>query len=276
MFTMWPPSRTCGRQSRVIRIRPFTFVSSTVRSSSSVDCANDSRPSASPAPLTRTSIAPSASTARATKVSQLPGSVTSSSSGTSASIRSTRLAPPATRTPSRRSARTTEAPIPLEAPVTTAVFPASVTATTLGEELLKRRRDLLGRLLGHVVPAVDHDGATHVVGPRAPDLGRVAVLRGVVASRPRDEDGTANPPAAGAVCLVGRMVDAEPGAIVLEHRPYRRRIADRPLPVLPVLAPHRLRPGIGVPRVGIREDRALGLFRHPEEEPVPPRPRERR
>ena len=37
---MCPPSRMCGRQSRVIRIRPFTFVSKTARSSSSVDSSN--------------------------------------------------------------------------------------------------------------------------------------------------------------------------------------------------------------------------------------------
>ncbi len=34
---MWPPSRMCGRQRRVIRISPATFVAITVASSSSVD-----------------------------------------------------------------------------------------------------------------------------------------------------------------------------------------------------------------------------------------------
>ena len=50
--------------------------------------------------------------------------MTSSSSATSASIRSRRRAPPATRAPSGRIAAAVAAPIPLDAPVTTAVFPS--------------------------------------------------------------------------------------------------------------------------------------------------------
>ena len=48
--------------SRVMRTRPFTFVSKTVRSSSSVDAVNGSRPSARPAAFTRMSAGPAAST----------------------------------------------------------------------------------------------------------------------------------------------------------------------------------------------------------------------
>src|SRR5919198_2064992 len=121
---MWPPSRRCGRQRRVIRISPLTFVSSTVRSSSSLLASNGSRPSANPAALTRMSSPPSATLA--TKSSQLSASVTSSRcASTGGSISSALRAPPITRAPARASACAVAAPIPLEAPVTTAVFPSS-------------------------------------------------------------------------------------------------------------------------------------------------------
>src|SRR5438874_808191 len=58
MFTMWPPSRRSGRQRRIVLTRPFTFVSSTVRSSSSVEASNESRPSASSATSTTTPVGP--------------------------------------------------------------------------------------------------------------------------------------------------------------------------------------------------------------------------
>ena len=63
--------------------------------------------------------------ARPTKAAALSSSVTSSGRARSASIRSTRRAPPATRTPASRSFRTVAAPMPLEAPVTIAVLPSS-------------------------------------------------------------------------------------------------------------------------------------------------------
>ncbi len=44
MLTTWPPSRRCGRQRRVIRIRPWTFVSSTTSSSASVESSNGIAP----------------------------------------------------------------------------------------------------------------------------------------------------------------------------------------------------------------------------------------
>src|SRR6266540_1420482 len=128
MLTMWPPSRMCGRQSRVIRISPRTFVSMTVASSSSLPSQNGARPSASPALLTRMSRPPSSATARSTKRSQLSRSVTSRSSAKSpprSSSRSTRLAPTATLAPASASVCATAAPIPLEAPVTTAVLCSS-------------------------------------------------------------------------------------------------------------------------------------------------------
>src|SRR5262245_14913654 len=125
MFTMWPPSRMCGRQSRVIRSTPWTFVSRTVSSSSSLLSSNGSRPRPRPALLTRRPSPPSSRTASSTKRSELAGSVTSSSSRVSVSSRSTRRAPPATRAPSAASARAIAAPIPLDAPVTIAVLPSS-------------------------------------------------------------------------------------------------------------------------------------------------------
>ena len=128
---MWPSSRTCGRHRRVIRITPSTFVWTTASSSSGRDSENGARPSASPALLKRMSIPPSASTAASTKARLEDSSVTSSSSATSASIRPARRAPPATSTPASRSRRTVAAPIPDDAPVTTAVLPRSSTKRSL-------------------------------------------------------------------------------------------------------------------------------------------------
>ncbi len=106
-----------------MRTRPVTLTPKTVASSSSLDSSNGARPSASPALLKRMSRPPSRSTASATKRSLLAGSVTSSGSAISVSSRSTRRAPPATRTPAAARARAVARPIPDEAPVTIAVLP---------------------------------------------------------------------------------------------------------------------------------------------------------
>src|SRR5581483_1568857 len=146
-LTMWPPSRMCGRQRRVIRTSPFTFVSKTVRSSSSLDSSNGARPSARPALLTRTSMPPSSFTAASTKRSQLSTSRTSSSSAICVSSRSTLRAPPATRTPASASIRAVARPKPDEAPVTIAVLPFSSTpvdANGLGP--FRHVVDLQGRM----------------------------------------------------------------------------------------------------------------------------------
>src|SRR6266516_125962 len=127
MLTMCPPSRICGRQRRVIRSSPWTSVSSTVSSSSSVDSQKGSRPRPSPALLMRMSR-------------------TSSSSLISVSSWSTRRAPPATRAPSRARAAAVAAPMPLEAPVTIAVFPSSPPTI--------RRRLARGRQQGLAAPKV--------------------------------------------------------------------------------------------------------------------------
>src|SRR2546425_2434799 len=72
----------------------------------------------------------SSATAAATNRSQLAASRTSSSSLISVSSRSTRRAPPATRTPAAASARAVARPIPDEAPVTIAVLPERAMLTT--------------------------------------------------------------------------------------------------------------------------------------------------
>src|SRR5215471_12723030 len=169
MFTMWPGSRSeCCSTSRVIRTSPFTFVSKTLRSSSSVESVNGSRPSASPAALTRMSAGPACSTKRA----QLSGSRTSSSRATSVSSRSTRRAPPMTRAPSAFSRRAVAAPIPLDAPVTIAVVPSiqlsgavrKVVRALPGTELLAGGGDERDRALRVLAVAiVDVDG--HQVTP---------------------------------------------------------------------------------------------------------------
>src|SRR4051794_13151510 len=135
MLTMWPQSPKCGRQSRVMRRSPVTLTPKTVASSSSLDSSNGARPSASPALLTRMSRPPRRSTASATKRLQLAGSVTSSPSAISVSSRSTRRAPPATRTPAAASAAAVARPMPDEGPVTIARLPLrsrSATTPTLG------------------------------------------------------------------------------------------------------------------------------------------------
>src|SRR5579871_3375 len=167
MLTMCPQSAKCGRQSRVIRTSPLTFVPKTVASSASLESSNGARPSARPALLKRMSSPPSRSTASATKRSLLSASVTSRRSAISVSSRSTRRAPPATRTPASASARAVALPIPDEAPVTIARLPArssSCTAPTLSVpqraqlHVLRASRDVvdLQRRVVEVEPSVEH------------------------------------------------------------------------------------------------------------------------
>ena len=105
-----------------MRTSPFTFVSKTVRSSSSVDSVNGSRPSARPAAFTSMSAGPAASTKR----SQLAGI------GDVELERDLRLEPldAAGAADDPRALASAEharvaAPMPLEAPVTIAVLPSS-------------------------------------------------------------------------------------------------------------------------------------------------------
>ena len=123
---MWPPSRRCGRQSRVMRIRPWTFVSSTVSSSASVEASNGSRPSARPALLTRMSSAAELGDARSTNALAARGV------GDVELERDVRVelldAPRAAGDAPRplRAAPARAAPMPLDAPVTIAVLPSSL------------------------------------------------------------------------------------------------------------------------------------------------------
>src|SRR5581483_7756809 len=166
-LTMWPPSRMCGRQSRVMRTSPFTFVSKTVRSSSSLESSKGARPSARPALLTRMSMPPSCSTAASTNAAALAGSVTSSGSRISVSSRSMRRAPPATRTPASASMRAVDRPKPDDAPVTIAVLPRR--STVLDANRL--------RALGHVVDLQRRVAEAEALleQPAEPAPGRVAV-----------------------------------------------------------------------------------------------------
>ncbi len=113
-----------------MRIRPFTFVSITVRSSSSEESSNGSRPSASPAALTRMS-SPSSSFTRAGDegcAAVRVGHVERQPDRALADLVEP-LDPPGTGGDvdalRATSARAVARPIPLEAPVTIAVLPSS-------------------------------------------------------------------------------------------------------------------------------------------------------
>src|SRR5829696_9607243 len=126
---MWArgAARSRGRKPRVTRSRPTTLVSSMVCQSWSRPSATGSRPRAVPALLTSRSAWPWRSATAATKASTEAGSVTSRgrvvapTSSASGSRRSVRRAPATTWKPARASWRVLAAPIPLDAPVTTAI-----------------------------------------------------------------------------------------------------------------------------------------------------------
>jgi hypothetical protein len=124
--TTWPSPEAISLGSRafVIRIVPSTFDSYICRHFSSSASASGSSPSAPPALLTRMSQC----SMRATKASTEAGSVTSraiaspSISPARASSRSSRRAPSTVRNPLAESALAVAAPMPLDAPVITAVL----------------------------------------------------------------------------------------------------------------------------------------------------------
>src|SRR5215212_10793181 len=146
---MWArgAARSRGRKPRVTRSRPTTLVSSMVCQSWSLPSATGSRPRAVPALLTSRSAWPWRSPTAAVKASTEAGSVTSRgrvvapTSSARGARRSVRRAPATTWKPARASWRVLAAPIPLEAPVTTAIRSAG-----MGETLLSawRRVDPLG------------------------------------------------------------------------------------------------------------------------------------
>src|SRR6185503_2613711 len=84
--------------------------------------------------------------------------------------------------------------------------PSDAVGRSAGQEAEQRAGELLRRLLGHVMAAVDPPAA-EVGGPRAPDRERVAVeVLEVVLDRPEEERRAGDPPARGPVGLVVRAV----------------------------------------------------------------------
>src|SRR5581483_2374505 len=143
-MTMWPSlaATMAGRKARVRRRTPVRFVSIVSSQSASFPFSIGSRPRARPALLTRTCTGPRARTAWA-KRATLASSVTSSSCvvrrapGTLvviwravASSLSWRRAPRTSSAPTSARASAVAAPIPAEAPVTTARFPTSRMSTS--------------------------------------------------------------------------------------------------------------------------------------------------
>src|SRR3954471_17822535 len=132
---MWPlPLRSrAGRSVLVTRITPITLVSYIWRQFSSSASATGSSPSAPPALLTTTDTSGSCSVSSATE----SGSATSSRSArpptsrATASQRSRRLAAATTSNPAAASERTVASPMPLLAPVTSAILPVSLIDETL-------------------------------------------------------------------------------------------------------------------------------------------------
>ena len=75
----------------------------------------------------------------------------------------------------------------------------------------------------------------------------------------------------GSVLLVVPAVDAESGAVVLEHCSNGRRVVDRSRVLDERLLTHQLAGALGaIPGVGVGIDRLLRLVGLGEEEPVPP------
>src|SRR5581483_996425 len=127
MVMTWPsPEATSrGSRARVMRRTPRTLLSYIVRHFSSSACAIGSRPSAPPALLTSSrqpsTCAQNCSTAAGSVTSRGRARARAPMADATASRRSTRRAPSTTSKPSAARRRAAAAPIPLDAPVTTAV-----------------------------------------------------------------------------------------------------------------------------------------------------------
>src|SRR5215211_3752619 len=123
----WGAARSRGRKLRVTRSSPTTLMSTVACQSSSRASATGSRPTPVPALLTSRSAWPWRSPTAAAKASTEAGSVTSRArvvaptSSARAWRRSVRRAPATTWKPALASRRALAAPIPLDAPVTTAI-----------------------------------------------------------------------------------------------------------------------------------------------------------
>src|SRR5215211_4774434 len=123
----WGAARSRGRKLRVTRSSPTTLMSTVACQSSSRASATGSRPTPVPALLTSRSAWPWRSPTAAAKASTEAGSVTSRArvvaptSSARAWRRSVRRAPATTWKPALASRRALAAPIPLDAPVMTAI-----------------------------------------------------------------------------------------------------------------------------------------------------------
>jgi hypothetical protein len=103
---------------------------------------------------------------------------------------------------------------------------------------------LAGRLLGLVVSTGNHPVVERAGDPRRPDPRRVAVDVEVVVGRLEQQHRAGHPPACGPVSLVVGPVDAQAGAVVLEHAVHDGRVAQRRPQVGVVLRADRLRAAI--------------------------------
>src|SRR5664280_2064594 len=123
-----------GGSALVIRRVPSTFTSYICCQSASLASATDSRPMAPPALLIRTAQSPTCSARVATEAGSVTSSVTARApvSAAKASSRSRRRAAATTSKPSAASRRAVAAPIPLLAPVTTAVRPDIASLRSFG------------------------------------------------------------------------------------------------------------------------------------------------
>src|SRR5512132_1083423 len=184
----WGAARSRGRKVRVTRSSPTTLVSIMACQSSSRPSATGSRPTPVPALLTSRSTWPWRSPTAAAKAWTEAGSVTSRArvvAPTSSARpwrRSVRRAPATTWKPARASRRALAAPIPLDAPVTTAIRSPAMAALLSalgrvgplgGEPIDQAARGHHGRpVQAQVVldpaPAPGLDRAA--VGARAPQL----------------------------------------------------------------------------------------------------------
>src|SRR5215213_245645 len=191
-----PLARRAGSSAWVTRSRPSTLTSYIQRHSSGSASATGDIPNAPPASLTSTcSESPTASANPATDSGEVTSQVTAVPpiSRASSSIRSVRRAAHTTAYPSWASARAVAAPIPLEAPVTTAVrrFMTTILPGRITVRTRDRRRTAPGWHTG--VPMGRHvDAAGPLIGVR-----RTAQLCGLVG---------------GAAWVIGYVVDPGGGA----------------------------------------------------------------
>src|SRR5215218_1195726 len=161
----WGAARNRGRKVRVTRSSPTTLVSIMACQSSSRPSATGSRPTPVPALLTSRSAWPWRSRTAAAKAWTEAGSVTSRArvvaptSSARAWRRSARRAPATTWKPARASRRAPAAPIPLDAPVTTAIRSPAMAALL----------SALGR--------VDPLGGEHIDQAALADHGRPVLLQ---------------------------------------------------------------------------------------------------